>query len=306
MSRFWKGFWMVADPKIWIASTVPMLVGTGLAYGMTGKFNLYWFIVSMIGLYFIEIGKNAANDLIDYLTGVDLAVTPDKITPFSGGRNRAIVNGYISLKEAALITAAMLAAGGLIGLYITLFHEPALFWIGTLGLFFAAAYSLPPFMLAYRGLGELVVGFTFGPLIVSGAFVVQAHFLTGEVLLASLPIGFLVANILFINQYPDYEADRQYNKRNWVVRLGKTKGLQVYISLFGLAYLSVVTLVVKTQNPIWLLSFISVPLVVQAIRVAIHARDDIPNILSANINTLKIYQINGLAMFLSAVAKRFL
>lgn len=47
-------------------------------------------------------------------------------------------------------------------------------------------------------------------------------------LLASLPIGFLIADVLWINQYPDFEADRQGGKLNWVVRLGKFKGLAVY------------------------------------------------------------------------------
>lgn len=306
MRRFWKGFWLVADPKIWIASTIPMVVGTALAFGMTGRFNSYWFIVSLVGLYFIEIGKNAANDLVDYITGVDLAVAPENRTPFSGGRNLAIVKGYLSLNEAAMITAAMLAAGGAFGIYISLYHEPAIFWIGTLGLFFAAAYSLPPFILAYRGLGELVVGVTFGPLIVSGAFAVQAHFISGEALLVSVPIGFLVANILFINQYPDYEADLKCNKRNWVVRLGKDRGLKVYVALFALAYLSIIILFLFTGNPSWLLSFVSLPLVIHAVRVASAARNDIPNILSANINTLKVYQLNGILMVLSAVLRRFL
>ncbi|MDW7651733.1 MAG: prenyltransferase [Bacillota bacterium] len=306
MLRFWRGFWLVAYPKIWIASTIPMLVGTALAYGMTGRFNLYWFIVALIGLYIIEIGKNAANDLVDYRSGADLAVAPENRTPFSGGRNRALVNGQVSVNEAALITIITLFVGGLFGIYISLFREPMIFWIGSSGLFFAAAYSLPPFKLAYRGLGELVVGLTFGPLIVSGAFAVQTHFLSTEVILVSLPIGFLITNILFINQYPDYEADKLCNKRNWVVRLGKTNALKVYIGLFVLAYLSIILLSMWTKNPFWLLSFVSLRLVIRAVRVAARSYNDIPNIIPANINTLKTYQLTGVSMVISAVLGRFL
>ncbi|MBS4021911.1 MAG: hypothetical protein KGZ79_05770 [Dethiobacter sp.] len=43
LKRFWRGFWQVADPKIWIASTIPMAVGGALAYGLNGSFNWYWF-----------------------------------------------------------------------------------------------------------------------------------------------------------------------------------------------------------------------------------------------------------------------
>jgi 1,4-dihydroxy-2-naphthoate octaprenyltransferase len=306
MIRLWHGFWLVAHPQIWIASTIPMLVGTALAYGMTGRFDIYWFIIALIGLYIIEIGKNAANDLVDFHSGVDLAVPPENLTPFSGGRNRAIVNGQISFQEAIVITVITLVIGGMFGIYISLFREPMIFWIGSAGLFFAAAYSLPPFKLAYRGLGELVVGITFGPLIVSGAFVVQAHFLSAEVLLVSLPIGFLITNILVINQYPDYEADKLCNKRNWVVRLGKTKALKVYVMLFVLSYLSIIVLLVWTRNPFWLLSFTSMPFVVHAVRVASSSYNDIPNFIPANVNTLITYQLNGAAMVVSALLRRFL
>ncbi len=306
MYQFWKSFWLLADPKFWIASTVPMLVGTALAYGMTGRFDFYWFIVSIIGLYCIEIGKMAINDLVDFYTGVDFTVPPQNITPFSGGRNRVLVKGLLQPKHAVLIAIVMLTLGGLFGIYISLFREPQIFWIGTFGLFLAIAYSLPPFKFAYRGLGEIAVGIAFGPLIVSGAFVIQTHFLTGEVLLASLPIGFLITNILFINQYPDYEADKQCNKRNWVVRLGKRKGFKLYIILFALAYLSIFVLFYITKNPFWLLSFISLPTAIQAVRITAIAMDDIPNLVSANINTLWAYQINGLAMLFSAIIKRFL
>jgi len=305
MYNFWKGFWLMAHPKIWIASTVPLLVGTALAYGMTGMFNLYWFIVSMIGLYFIEIGKNALNDLVDYLTGVDLAVAPENLTPFSGGRYRVLVKGYLSLQDAAFITMTMLTIGGAFGLYITIFHEQQIFWIGTLGLFLAVAYSLPPFKLSYRGLGEIAVGIAFGPLIVSGAFVIQTHFLSSEVFLVSLPIGFLIANFLFINQYPDYEADKKCCKNNWLVRLGKDRGIKVFITLFALAYLSIIVLSFATCNPLWLLSFISLPSVIRAIRTAILSEGKIPELLVANLCTLRAYQINGLLMLISAVAMRF-
>jgi 1,4-dihydroxy-2-naphthoate polyprenyltransferase len=303
--RVWRGFWQVADPKIWIASTVPLAVGGAMAYGLTGRFNWYWFLVCLCGVYFIEIGKNAANDLVDYKSGVDLMVAPDKRTPFSGGK-RAIVEGLLTLREAAWITVVMLAAGSAVGLYIALYREPGMILIGLSGLFFAAAYSLPPFKLSYRGLGETVVGFTFGPLIVSGAFIVQTHYLTWEVVLASLPIGFLIANVLFINQYPDYEADLLGNKRNLVVRLGKSRSLRVYKTLFGATYFSLFLLFAITENPFWLLSFAGLPWVIKAVKIAEHYYEDIPQMIPANANTIMTYQLTGLTMVLAGILSRFM
>jgi len=70
VSRIFTGFWQLADPKIWISSTVPMVVGAALAYGNTGQFNFYWFLVSLLGIYLIEIGKNAVNEFVDFQSGV--------------------------------------------------------------------------------------------------------------------------------------------------------------------------------------------------------------------------------------------
>ncbi|MDI3519171.1 MAG: 1,4-dihydroxy-2-naphthoate polyprenyltransferase [Caldanaerobacter sp.] len=63
-----------------------MFIATTYAYGKTGEFDLFWFVVFVVGIYFIEIGKNAVNEFIDYKSGVDIFVTPDKGTPFSGGK----------------------------------------------------------------------------------------------------------------------------------------------------------------------------------------------------------------------------
>lgn len=83
-----------------------------------------------------------------------------------------------------------------------------------------------------------MVGFTFGPLVMGGTYLVQTHSLRLEVVPASLVLGFLIANVLLINQYPDYEADVRGQKKNWVVRLGKQKAVGEYTALFVMAYVS--------------------------------------------------------------------
>lgn len=302
-NRFRKGFWQLADPKIWIASTVPMLVGSALAFGLTGSFSLYWFAVALVGIYCIEIGKNAVNEVVDYQSGVDRYVTPEQRTPFSGGK-KTIVDGLLTVAEARSIAIATLAAGAIIGLYIAFFREPLVLWIGLMGLFFAAFYSLPPFKFSYRGLGELAVGFTFGPLITSGAYLVQAPTLSPLVVLTSLPIGFLIANVLWINQYPDYEADRKGKKMNGVVRLGKKEGVKVFAALFAAAYLSLMALFIASGNPFWLLPFLTVGMAKRAVSVAREYHDCLPRQVEANARTIQTYQLTGVAMVFAALLSR--
>ena len=299
-SRLWSGFWQIADPKIWIASTIPMAVGGALAYSQTGSFSLYWFITGMIAVYLLEIGKNAINEYVDYLSGVDRFVTPDKRTPFSGGK-KTIIDGKLTLGENLIIGIVTTGLGCLLGIYIIYAREFAILWFGLAGVFFALFYSLPPFQFAYRGFGELTVGFTFGPLITCGTYLVQTGSLSLLVVLASLPIGFLIANVLWINQYPDYEADLEGGKLNGVVRLGKKRGVSVYALLFGLAYLSLLILAVFSKNLLWLLPFISLPPAIKAVKVTARHYDNIPLLVEANAKTIQVYQLIGASMVAAAL-----
>lgn len=301
LRRFWEGFWQIADPKIWIASTIPMAVGAAVAFAHTGRFSWGWFLIGAAAIYLLEIGKNAINEYIDYLSGVDRFVAPEKRTPFSGGK-KTIIDGKLTLKENLLIGIITVILGCLLGLYVVLAREFAVLWFGLAGVFFALFYSLPPFQFAYRGLGELVVGFTFGPLITCGTYLVQTHTVTPEVILASLPLGFIIANVLWINQYPDYEADLKGGKMNGVVRLGKEKGVNVYALLFGLAYLFLIILAVFTKNIFWLLPYLGLPLAIKAVRIARQHFDNIPRLIEANAKTIQIYQLTGLTMACAALA----
>jgi 1,4-dihydroxy-2-naphthoate polyprenyltransferase len=302
--RIWAGFWQIADPKIWIASTIPMAVGAALAFAYRGSFSWGWFLAGAAAIYLLEIGKNAINEYIDYLSGVDRFVTPDKRTPFSGGK-KTIVDGKLSLKENLVIGIVTILLGCLLGLYIVAAREFAVIWFGLAGVFFALFYSLPPLQFAYRGLGEFVVGLTFGPLITGGTFLVQTDTLTPLVVLASLPLGLLIANVLWINQYPDYEADLQGGKRNGVVRLGKQKAGIVFASLFGLAYLTLPVLALSSSNYLWLLPLLSFPLALRAVKVARNHYDNIPQLIEANAKTIQIYQLTGLTMVIAVILPLF-
>jgi 1,4-dihydroxy-2-naphthoate octaprenyltransferase len=300
IKRLWYGFWQVADPKIWVASTVPMLVGGALAYRNKGVFAPGWFLLSLLGIYLIEIGKNAINEVVDYRTGVDRFVTPDKRTPFSGGK-KTIVDGKLTPAEAMVIGILTTGAACLIGLGIVLYREPNVIWIGIAGVALSVIYSVPPVKLAYRGLGEFTVGLTFGPLILSGMYIVLTGSIDWKAVLVALPIGFLIANVLWINQYPDYEADKKGGKMNWVVRLGKKKAVKGYAALFLAAYATFPLIAVTYMDPFWLLGLITAPLAYKAVKNAKLNYDDIQKLTYSNAATIKIYLLTGILMSAAAL-----
>ncbi len=109
---------------------------------------------------------------------------------------------------------------------------------------------------------------------------------------------------MWINQYPDYEADKEGNKRNGVVRLGKEKAANVYASLFFAAYASLVILAVVSSNPFWLLPFVTLSMVLRAFKVAKEHFDFLPKQIEANIRTIQTYQLTGLTMVIAALMTR--
>jgi len=102
-------------------------------------------------------------------------------------------------------------------------------------------YSGPPFRISYRGLGELQVGFMFGPMLMNGVYYAACGSFSPSVLLISIPVGLLVSNILFTHSILDYEPDKQVGKMTFAVLLGKKK--YMLIGLFLLLLISFGTIV---------------------------------------------------------------
>jgi 1,4-dihydroxy-2-naphthoate octaprenyltransferase len=57
-----------------------------------------------------------------------------------------------------------------------------------------------------------------------------------QVILLALPLGILIAAFLWINEFPDYHADLQAEKRTLVVRLGRRRASRLFAGLFATAF----------------------------------------------------------------------
>lgn len=236
MTAFRQGLWRLADPKISITSAASMAIGASLAAGDPG-FSWLWLATLGLAMFCMEVAKNAWGDVIDYDSGTDLAVAPEDRTGFSGGK-RVMVDGLLSRRETWLVAAIFSACGLALGALIVLLREPGVFGLGCAALFLGWSYHGPPLKLAYRGLGELDVVFIYGPAIATAAYMLMTGQFSADVVWASLPLGVFIAAFLWVNEFPDFEADRGAGKYNLVARLGKHRASRllpwIYLSGFGL------------------------------------------------------------------------
>lgn len=233
-SRYWQGFWRLADPKISLASFAGLFLAAcmaaadhGLAWG--------WLALTILGVFCVEVAKNASGELVDYDSGTDLAITPADRSPFSGGK-RVMVDELLSRKQTRTLAVLFFGAAILIGLAIVWLRDSRVLSFGLLGIALAWYYHGGSLRLSYRGLGEVAVALAYGPLVVGGAYLVQTGYLSAPLLHVSMVLGILVAAFLWINEFPDYQADRSAGKNNLVVRLGLERAAMVYVLLVFTAF----------------------------------------------------------------------
>lgn len=246
-SQFSVGFWRLADPKISITSIASMAIGASLA-ARDGSFSWHWLVVMGVAMFCMEVAKNAWGDVYDYDSGTDLAVQPQDRTAFSGGK-RVLVDNILTRRQTWAI-ALLFGGGGLsLGAMMVFLREPSIFWLGTVALVLGWSYHGPPLQLAYRGLGELDVVLCYGPLIALATYALLTHSYHVDVIWASIPLGLFIAAFLWINEFPDYEADRSVGKNNLVVRLGKKRASRLLPLIYLLALLVLVCAVWRGALP---------------------------------------------------------
>lgn len=298
-ATFRQGFWRLADPKISLASFASM--GLGLAAAAAdGPIHWGWFALTVAGIFAIEVAKNASGEVVDFESGVDLAVAPEDRSPFSGGK-RVIVDKLLTRKETTSIAVVAYLAGVLAGLAIVIWREPGVLWIGVAGMALAHFYHGAPFRLSYRGLGELAVAVTYGPLICAGTYLVQRGEVTPHVLWYSVPLGLLIGAFLWANEFPDYRADRAAGKRTLVVRLGRPAASRVFMALMLVTSLLMVLLPVFVVPRGALFGAVAVAPAATAARLLWDAPEDTARIIPAQTRALLAFVLYALGAGIGVV-----
>ncbi len=280
------------------AVLVPVLLASVMAWQNGHRVQIGYFLLTLLAAVFMHAGTNVMNDYADHLNSCDARNTEFQ-RPFTGG-SRLIQKGILSPEEVRSGALVFFGLSTIIGLLIVyLLSAWPILYLGLIGTFCGIFYTLPPFNIVARGFGELIVGLCFGTLTMLGAYYVQAQTFVGwqAVVWASLPVALLIAGVLYINEFPDYVADRDSCKRHLVVRMGRERAVYGYFAIIALTYLSIITGVIAGVLTPWvLLGLLTLPQAAKAVKVAKVHHSDSAKLVPANAATVGIHLLTGLLM----------
>jgi len=239
-------YFFATRPQFLSVTFFAALIGIASVYYSGSEVSVLTAVITIIFALVVHAGVNVLNDYYDELNGTD-RINTERIFPFTGG-SRFIQNGILTLRATGAFGALLMGVVVIAGLWLTWQSGPWLLLIGAIGMLIGWAYSAPPLKLNSRGWGEPCVAAGFA-LIAIGADYVQRGVFSPLVFYAVACYALLVTNILYINQFPDYHADKAAGKHHWVVRLGPERARRGYLVVAALAYAWFVAMVARGSLP---------------------------------------------------------
>jgi len=273
-----KTWFLETRPQFLLLTPGCFLVGLSVAVyerssGHTQVNGLH-LVLALVGALLAHISVNVLNDYFDYRSGVDLAT---KRTPFSGGSG-VLPAGLLKPQHVYFFGLACLLGVAGIGIYFTVEYGVKILPLGILGIlviyFYTTHITKNPLLCA------IAPGLGFGPLMVLGTQFTQTGEYTLAAGVASLVPGFLVSNLLLLNQFPDIEADQVASRRHFPIALGRRSSARIYVGLMTAAYLSLIFAVAFELLPVTaLIGLMTLPLAVKTGRGVLKNYDNIGGLL---------------------------
>lgn len=302
-----QGISIQVDAKTLILATRPWsftmtaISVTSAALLALPAFNVWLYVVTLLGMILAHAATNLINDYYDVKSGVD---QPD--APTANYRPHPLVEG--SLKPEHVMTESLVLYGlaGLIGVYLLILRGWPIALLAVIGGIASFTYTATPVQYKHRGLGELSVFVMWGPLMMLGSHFVQTGSFAqaSDVLWVSLPVGIWVALVLLANNLKDIQYDRRMGAETLGTLLGREGALGLFMALMVVIYLVTVLAIVAGALPIWsLIVFVSAPQALQELR-DLREAEEIP--ADADPRTAQLSTRFGILLVLSLILNAIL
>ena len=292
-----KVWFLETRPQFLLLSVVLAFLGTCIAW-YDDAFHLGYAVLAFIGLLLCHISVNVLNDYYDYRSGIDLKT---RRTPFSGGSG-FLPAASLEPRRVFWFGLACFLLAVPIGVYFVLVRGWLLLPLILIGAVCTLLYT--PFLTRFRW-PEWAPGVGLGALPVLGAYFVQTAEYTLPAVVAAIPSGILVHNLLLLNEFPDTEADRIAGRKTLPITMGGAKASVVYSALTALVYLWIIGAVMVRLMPVLsLIALLTLPFAIRAIQGALKYQDPSKLVpaMASNVQVILLTQLLlGIGYLLSGV-----
>lgn len=231
-----RAWWQACRPPFFITAAIPVTLALALTFRLQGSIRPgQWatYALLLAGCFMGLTIANLANDLFDHILGVDGG---DNI-----GGSRVIQSGLISPRQLSivllLLTPATLAVGGLLILGLPPALRPVLWALSVFAVGSAVFYVAPPIRYGHRALGEVFVCLNMGFIMVSASATLLLGRFEPCSLALALPVGLMVAGVLYYQSLPEIETDLAAGKHTLANTLGKAGSFLLFRLWWPLVWL---------------------------------------------------------------------
>ncbi len=287
----------IVRPFSFTAAAIPIAVGGAIA-AIDGRFVWWLFLLALIGGVGLQLGTNVINEIYDVRRGTDSITSPRA--------SHAILKGIVSEREAFAIAYGGFGLAALVGVALIAVRGWPMVILGLVGVLGGYFYTAPPFEYKYKALAVPLVFALMGPLMVVGTVYAVTGELSSRALVASIPVGLLVAAILHANEWRDISEDTRLGSRTLSSMIGPRRAYDLYLGLVVGAYVFVSLAALVHALPVAaILAMLSLPAFVSVLQAsALGASGQTRAIAMIDLKTARLHLLFGgfFALGLAAAA----
>jgi 1,4-dihydroxy-2-naphthoate octaprenyltransferase len=274
-----------------LASIIAVINGLSVAFWKNGIFNLSYAILIFAGVICLHASVDLLNDYWDYKRGTDVIT---RRTKFSGGTG-VLPEKLLRPKTVYKAGVIFMILGALAGTYFVVIRGITIAIILGFALVTIYLYSIN---IVNAGLGEIFVAIK-GIMIVLGTFYIQTGVIDSSAIFIGVIIGILSASVLFVNSFPDYDADRYTGRRSLLTIIGKQNGSRLFPVPVLIPYILILAGIFLGYTKIVSLAcLVSIPYAIKAIK-DIDKYEDLTQFVSVMAATVMYARITGFMLAIS-------
>ncbi|XP_011156414.1 ubiA prenyltransferase domain-containing protein 1 homolog isoform X2 [Solenopsis invicta] len=234
-----SSYFLAVRPWSLSVSLIPTLLGSVLAYRLTGLAGFSWIslILTVLIVLCVHGAGNVVNTYFDYVKGVDSRISDDRI----------LVDHLLS-KDELVSLGAFLYAAGCLGFVLLTVVSPAkmehlaLVYFGGLSSSFLYTGGIG---LKYIALGDVLILVIFGPISVVFAFMAQTGYIEFGTIYYAIPLALNTEAILHSNNTRDMENDKRAGIVTLAILIGHTLSHILYAFLLFAPYIILIVVALK-------------------------------------------------------------